>query len=49
MEEILWEYSWINLTMLMVSIPSFKKSDKNEDKETGQEVTNSSEFEGLMR
>ena len=46
MEDILWMYSWANLTMLLVSIP---KSKRDKEKEQRHEITDPDELEGLMR
>lgn len=45
MEDILWKYSWVNLTMLMMSIPQYEKDEKEHD---GMEITDISELGDLL-
>lgn len=44
--EVVWEVSWVNLNLLIATIPSSKKKDKNESDED-EEVEDFSGFAGL--
>jgi len=46
MEDILWNYSWVNLVMLMLSIPKYDK-EENTDKDT-HEIKDENELMRLM-
>ncbi len=43
-DDILWKYSWQNLTMLMLSIPKYESNDKKDD----HEITDISQIQDLI-
>jgi len=44
MDDILWKYSWKNLTMLMMSIPQHESEPEHD----GEEINDISELGGLL-
>jgi hypothetical protein len=45
LDDILWKYSWKNLTMFMLSIPRYESEGDHE----GEEITDISELGDLLR
>jgi len=48
MRDILWNYSYANLAMLMSSIPSYKPEDEKKKKAKDLEIKNIGELKGLL-
>jgi hypothetical protein len=47
MDDILWKYSWVNILMLMYSIPGYEKEKEKGDKEYN-EINDISELGDLL-
>ncbi|MBA7566351.1 hypothetical protein ES708_08042 [subsurface metagenome] len=48
MRDILWNYSYTNLAMLMSSIPSYKPGDDKNKKAKDLEIKDINELKGLF-
>ena len=48
MEDILWKYSWANLTMLMLSIPKYDKDKNEKEDKDGHVVKDISQLGGYL-
>jgi len=48
MKDILWNYSYVNLVMLMSSIPSYKPGDEKKKKAKDLEIRDIGELDGLL-
>lgn len=49
MDDILWKYSWINLNMLMMSIPKYDKDKEDKKDKDSRKIKDDNEFKGLMK
>ena len=48
MKDILWNYSYINLVMLVSSIPSYNAKDDKKRKANDLEIKDINEIKGLL-
>jgi len=48
MRDILWNYSYTNIAMLMSSIPSYEKKKKKRKEITDMEIKDINELKGLF-
>lgn len=48
MRDILWNYSYANLVMLMSSIPSYRSGDDKKKKAKDLEIKDIDELKGLL-